>query len=1253
MGPSAKPTVHTTKKGISVSNPSDIFRSLLSRLGVAGLARSRAFQGSGAPKVVCGSGASKIASRTALVLATTLVAVAPIALGGGVAQAAVTHEFLPEPSKQFGEDGLSSKIRVMTIDSGDLYIDQDLESPSLKEFDASTGALVKQFPSSPTYPWGLAVGHSTGEPEVYVAGFKERRGQGQVSEGVGEVDVFDAAGALQNTWTGADTPNKEFGGESVASLEAVAVDESGSLSWASGDVYIVDQHDAHEVAAGVEKDVVDVFKPEPAGGEKYVTQLEGSEPGVSFEVSAVAVDQSNDEVLVVDDQGRGPLGGGVVQIFRPSAIPGQYEFVGALKGSPGISSIEGVTVDSGAGTGSGDIYVWGGPGVVDQFNSAGEYVGQLTGAPAGGFSEVRRVAVDPENHDVYVAVPGGIEVFGPDLPLAEAITDVASGVTSSSATLNGTVKLDKGGEAKCRFEWGTTPELGHEAECEPETVTEEGAVAVHARLSGMLSPATTYYYRLQTTNKNGTNAGESSQDREFTTAGPGVHGASVSNVAATSATLEASINPNNGPASAVPGAATSYYFQYSTASTAGCEAAPASCTSVPAPPGEAIEPGESYLTVGRHVQDLSAGTVYHYRVVALSESADELITVDGPDQTFTTQPAGGAFQLPDDRQWELVSPPDKHGAYIYPFTELGFAAQASVGGDAMTFLTSTPTESGPQGYVEVEQVLAARGPNGWVSRDISTPHERATGAAVGKGGEYVAFSEDLSLAVVQPHGFFDSSLSPEASAQTAYLRTNFLNGNVNDPCVESCYRPLVTGKPGYTNVPPGTVFGEECAKQGAVICGPTFTGATPDLSHIALSSEEPLLAGSEPREEYEWTDGRLSPGNHLPGRRVSTSEDGSWSYFMSESVLAAGAVVGEPNMYVSNGGVTKLIAVLSKVDFPDWEGDLRSRTSRVSPDGRWFAFMSQRELTGYNTHDGVSGQPDEEVYLYHAPADLATEAGTLVCASCDPTGARPVGVEYERLRSQGRDRVIGEISWTGDPWIAANVPGWTPYGLQTPIYQSRYLSNGGRLFFDSNDALVPQDVNGTEDVYEYEPAGYTNEEGRVKCTTASATFSDRSGGCVDLISSGQDAEESSFMDASGSGGDVFFMTAARLVPQDYDTAYDVYDAHECTSAAPCFPVPAAVPPPCDTGDSCKPAPTPQPTIFGEPSSETFSGPGNVSAAAPTTSVKAKSLTRAQKLALALMACHSRRGRRRGVCERQARARYGVRKSSRAAKKDRG
>ena len=103
-----------------------------------------------------------------------------------------------------------------------------------------------------------------------------------------------------------------------------------------------------------------------------------------------------------------------------------------------------------------------------------------------------------------------------------------------------------------------------------------------------------------------------------------------------------------------------------------------------------------------------------------------------------------------------------------------------------------------------------------------------------------------------------------------------------------------------------------------------------------------------------------------------------------------------------------------------------------------------------------------------------------------------------------------------------------------------------------------------------------------------------------LISSGTSSEESAFLDATESGGDVFFLTTAKLVPQDIDDAADVYDAHECTAQSPCIAAAAgAAAAVHDGSDSCKPAPTPQPSIFGAPASATFSGAGNVTPSGPS------------------------------------------------------
>ncbi len=235
----------------------------------------------------------------------------------------------------------------------------------------------------------------------------------------------------------------------------------------------------------------------------------------------------------------------------------------------------------------------------------------------------------------------------------------------------------------------------------------------------------------------------------------------------------------------------------------------------------------------------------------------------------------------------------------------------------------------------------------------------------------------------------------------------------------------------------------------------------------------------------------------------------------------------------------------------------------VTPDGTRLAFISHKSLTGYDNaaSNGTScgsthyGGPQpllcREVFEYNAVTDQ------LACASCNPSGARPAGPS-----SLPEEQAGGEF----DSALAA-------------VYRSRAFSEGGALFFQSFDALVPHARDGRQNVYEY-------EDGRVYPIS-------------DVVGS----YESYFLDASASGNDVFFATADQLVSQDRDNRIDVYDARVDGG----FPasVPLQV---CDNGDSCKPPATPQPGVFGAPASATFSGAGNpapATAAGPVLKPKAK------------------------------------------------
>lgn len=379
------------------------------------------------------------------------------------------------------------------------------------------------------------------------------------------------------------------------------------------------------------------------------------------------------------------------------------------------------------------------------------------------------------------------------------------------------------------------------------------------------------------------------------------------------------------------------------------------------------------------------------------------------------------------------------------------------------------------------------------------------------------------------------------------------------------------------------------------------------------------------------------------------SEDGSYLYFVATGVLGAGAASGQPNLYLlhDESGVwsTTHIATLSPEDEKSWHGfsfapgtsatALALVSSRVSPDGKFLAFMSERSLTGYDNRDAVSDIPDEEVYLYDA------KTNRLVCASCNPTGARPHGILD---RNQHEPLVDRAGSWSArqsaqDHWLAGSIPGWDEGLHNRSMYQPRYLSNSGRLFFDSPDELVPQATNGLENVYEYEPPTVGS------CAEASTAFKARSSGCTSLLSSGISSFESAFYDASEDGDDVFFITTAKLVHEDFDAAYDVYDAHMCSTAVPCRSETES-PPRCDSGDSCKPPPSRQPETFGPPPSATFSGTGNVVAAA--SKAMKPPLSRAQRLARALKGCRRKVHRKRLTCERQARKRYGTKSRHRRA-----
>jgi hypothetical protein len=347
---------------------------------------------------------------------------------------------------------------------------------------------------------------------------------------------------------------------------------------------------------------------------------------------------------------------------------------------------------------------------------------------------------------------------------------------------------------------------------------------------------------------------------------------------------------------------------------------------------------------------------------------------------------------------------------------------------------------------------------------------------------------------------------------------------------------------------------------------------------------------------------------------IGASEDGKIVYFVADGSISGGnsngvtPIEGQPNLYVlTRDGTVRFIATLSENDgnrvppfgetvgthsWGDWQPGFGQRTARVTGDGNSVVFMSNQSLSAVGYPHGYPSNGLDEVYVYEATINR------LYCASCGSSGETLSGGE-------------GAAAYLPINWHTTYLPQWIS-------------EDGNRVFFDTGLPLVAQDTNGVQDVYEWEREGYGS------CDRGDGS----TGGCVFLLSGGTNEAASWFVGASANGSDVFVVTRAQLVPEDGNDAFDLYDV-AVDGVKP-------VTPPTCTGSGCQGVPAPPP-LFATPPSVTFNGVGNF--AAPTVNtVKAKGLTRAQKLAGALNKCRKRiKDRRRASCETHARRLYGTSK----------
>jgi hypothetical protein len=272
--------------------------------------------------------------------------------------------------------------------------------------------------------------------------------------------------------------------------------------------------------------------------------------------------------------------------------------------------------------------------------------------------------------------------------------------------------------------------------------------------------------------------------------------------------------------------------------------------------------------------------------------------------------------------------------------------------------------------------------------------------------------------------------------------------------------------------------------------GGIYGGMSADGSQIYFTSLDALTEDAPPGNStpqlyrYDAATSRLSDltasaiGHDEVIGIAGVSPDGSDVYFVGYGQFRPGENEGDgqnQSLFVWHDGKISFVGPTVGVD-----SGKGGRTFRLSQDGSKISFVSQGRMTAYDN----AGQ--SEVYVYDAAAEHLT------CVSCDPDGSSPTAPSTFPV-----------------PPVEANA---SEANFQPGVHDD------GSIVFDSDEALVPGDVNGVADVYRW-------KDGRVQ-----------------LISTGTSSAPSHYASSSATGEDIFFTTRSRLAPADTDEIPDIYDA---------------------------------------------------------------------------------------------------------------
>ncbi len=691
---------------------------------------------------------------------------------------------------------------------------------------------------------------------------------------------------------------------------------------------------------------------------------------------------------------------------------------------------------------------------------------------------------------------------------------------------------------------------------------------------------------------------------------------------------------------------THYHFEYVSEAQFNSEGGFAEALSTPEVD---LGSGVSAEAVGADLSGLQPGVVYRYRVVAGNNSPGNPV-VDGEEESFTAPAAvgpgsveacpnealrtGPSARLPDCRAYEQVTPVDKEGTEdIFTADVFDEGVIVSEDGDHLMmrkpdlhwgangdpkissyFFTRDPRgawqmtsarpagETGPSVYLpalydsDLTQLgLESFWETGLLSKTKSPAIELKVGppggpygavaslprSSVPAAGALVAGSADLSKLVfrttdrVVVPGHRSATTSGEDlyeySADGGVRQVNV--GGDAGVCGATMPRSNHGGAPGGAVSADGSRVFFEAAPVGG--CGEPehlymrVNGAeTVDIGAYAFVAANrdgtELLLDKRSGETHELVlydtasaMAKLLATTHQEGfGELVASEDLSTIYFLAKEQLTPEALplatseAADLYRYEVAAGALRYLG----------RGELVVGLE-TGPDGRYLTFTAATVAGVPAAGPGGIGKSDH-IYRYDSAA------GVVQCLDCGPTYTLANPNPSERFQLvQGGENIAAPVNGTPRTVFSAG--------------------DGDYVFFDTTQALVPQDVDTGQtstDVYEWRAPGVDD------CTEPQ--------GCLALITGGRGGVNNELLGVAAGGRDVFFATHESLVGTDADTAGDIYDARIGGGS----PTPTR-PTECE-GDACS-TPFAAPNDL-TPSSATFHGAGDVAAeATPPVASKAK------------------------------------------------